>query len=296
MESNQTAARAAKRFLQDRVRNDWSYPDAPPVWSASDEEVRDAQQFCARYYGESESSDSGPGAEAEAGHGAGTGAGTGAGAGAGAAPYKFDSPDSIGPAVAQMREARRTRRRERLEDEMRQNEGLSIWIHRRDVWTGAASVIKYGTRRRANSATPPPSASPPPDDAVPGTLDVVPVAPRLLEANPIRASITPKAYSDIYQKIVVSSRTPSVPINLADMTKALVQGWKDSDEWPSRAALIDPLVGKRRGVPGAAVTSQQAGFITRHPHLEKGVDSVKRIFHLNGHSHGSEYAHGGKVG
>jgi hypothetical protein len=261
MESNQTASRAAKRFLQDRVRNDWAYPGVPPVWSASDEEVRDAQGLCERYYGESESSDSGPG---EAG------------------PYKFDSPDSIADAVVQTRDARRKRRKERLEEEMQHNEGLRLWVERRDMWTGATSVKKYGTRTL--------------DHAGPDAFDMVPVAPRLLDENPIRASITPNSYPDIYQKIVVSSRTPSVPINLADMTKALVQGWKDSDEWPPRPGLIDPLVGKKRGVTGAMANGQHGGFMERHPHLEKSVDSVKRMLHLNGGHHATEHKEGGKAG
>ncbi|KAF2829680.1 hypothetical protein CC86DRAFT_391781 [Ophiobolus disseminans] len=252
MESNQTAARAAKRFLEDRIRSDWAYPDVPPEWSASDEEVRDARDFRERYYGESESGDSSGGEEA--------------------GPYRFDGPDSIGDVVARTREARRKRRRERLEAEMQDNPGLRIWVERRDLWTGAASVKKYGTRQRRAS----------PDSTIAETFDVVPVAPRLLDSNPIRASITPKAYPDIYQKIVVSARTPSVPINLGDMTKALVQGWKDSDEWPPRAALADPLAGKKRSITGMAVNGHEAGFIHRHPHLEKSVDSVKRILHLNG--------------
>jgi hypothetical protein len=284
MESNQTAARAARRFLDDRVRSDWAYPNVPPEWSASDEEVRDARDFRERYYGESESSDSNnEGAEGEAG------------------PYKFDSPDSIGNAVAQKREARRKRRRERLEVEMQQNEGLRLWVERRDRWTGAASVKKYGTRRRHTNNTAPadtvPSPEPEPDrpspdSTAPETFDVVPVAPRLLDSNPIRASITRKAYPDIYQKIVVSSRTPSVPINLADMTKTLVQGWKDSDEWPPRPAMIDPLVGKKRSATGAATNGHHVGFMDRHPHLEKSVDSVKRILHLNGGHQGPD----GKAG
>lgn len=293
MESNQTAARAAKRFLQDRVRNDWAYPDAPPVWSASDEEVRNADGFRERYYGESESSDSDAGEEADA--------------------YKFDSPDSIGDAVAQTREARRRRRRDRLEEEMQHNKGLRIWVERRDLWTGARSVNKYGTRRYANGSTQAVEgatsdskaddeqapAQPEPlslDDGTPETFDVVPVAPRLLKDNPIRESITPKAYSDIYQKIVVSSRTPSVPINLADMSKALVQGWKDSDEWPPRATLMDPLAGKKRSTTGAASHGHHGGFINRHPHLEKGVDSVRRMLHLNGHAQGNAHTEGGKAG
>jgi hypothetical protein len=286
MESNQTAARAAKRFLQDRVRTDWAYPDAVPAWSASDEEVRDAHDFCERYYGESESSDSH--ADTEVG------------------PYKFDSPDSIGDVVAQTRETRRKRRKERIDEEMVENEGLRIWVERRDKWTGAASVKKYGTKRRTTSTAMEghaqkhdatvKSGSQPLDSTPPDTFDVVPVAPRLLESNPIRASITPKVYSDIFQKIVVSSRTPSVPINLADMTKALVQGWKDSEEWPPRVGLLDPLVGKKRSIASTTVNGHQGGFMDRHPHLEKGVDSVKRILHLNGNHPGPEHAEGGKVG
>jgi hypothetical protein len=288
MESNQTAARAAKRFLEDRVRNDWAYPNVPQAWSASDEEVRNAQDFRERYYGESESSDSNN--EEEAG------------------PYKFDSPESIGDAVAQTREARRRRRRERIEAEMQENEGLRIWVERRDLWTGATSVKRYGSRRRSDS-TPPAAEGPSEEKKMPSlsrprsshsvvldTFDIVPVAPRLLDTNPIRASITPKAYSDIFQKIVVSSRTPSVPINLADMTKALVQGWKECDEWPPRAGLVDPLIGKKRGITGAAMNGNHGGFMERHPHLEKGVDSVKRILHLNGNHHGLEHSEGGKLG
>jgi hypothetical protein len=280
MESNQTAARAAKRFLQDRVRTDWAFPDAPPAWAASDEEVRDAHDFCERYYGESESSDSY--ADAEVG------------------PYKFNSPDSIGDAVTQTREARRKRRKERTDKEMLENEGLRIWVERRDRWTGTASVKKYGTIRRTASTavdvqaqkydTKASSESQPLDFAILDAFDVVPIAPRLLESNPIRASITPKVYSDIFQKIVVSSRTPSVPINLSDMTKALVQGWKDSEEWPPRVGLLDPLVGKKRSIASTVVNGHQGGFMDRHPHLEKGVDSVKRILHLNGGQLETEHA------
>lgn len=293
MESNISAARAARRFLDDRIRNDWTYPEVPAAWSASDEEVRDAVDFRERYYGESESGDSDNEDQ-------------------GASPYKFDSPESIGDTVAHTREARKRRRRQRLEQEMKENEGLRIWVEQRDAWTGAASVKKYGTHRQRQADCPPSAAgysseepvmTPPGSEshsiasATPDMADLVPVAPRLLNQNPIRASITPKAYSDIYQKIVVSSRTPSVPINLADMTKALVQGWKDSDEWPPRVAPVDPLAGKKRTVPSTTSNTHHGGFIARHPHLEKGVDGMRRILHLNGHhDHDNEHAQGGKEG
>jgi hypothetical protein len=302
MENNLTAARAARSFLEDHLRDDWEYPDVPGVFSASDEEVRDATDFRERYYGESDSGDSD---DEDAGPG----------------PYKFDSPDSIGDTVAHTREARKTRRKERLEREMKENEGLRIWVERRNVWTGAASVKKYGMNRqrqayRSSSAagysseehavTPTGTGSEAHSisSTNPEAFDLVPVAPRLLATNPIRASISPKAYPDIFQKIVVSARTPSVPINLADMTKALVQGWKDSDEWPPKMGAADPLAGKKRGITGAAHNGHHEGFIRRHPHLEKSVDSMKRILHLNGghHEHGHEHEHnqehavGGKEG
>ncbi|KAJ4308251.1 hypothetical protein N0V94_009433, partial [Neodidymelliopsis sp. IMI 364377] len=114
MENNQTAARAAKRFLDERTRNDWDYPNTPPPWDASDEEVRDAVNFRQRYYGESDSSDSDIEPTTNAGkeeHDA----------------YKFDSPDAIGDAVGRTREKRRKRRRDKLEAEMAENEGLRIW-------------------------------------------------------------------------------------------------------------------------------------------------------------------------
>jgi hypothetical protein len=284
MENNLTAARASRRFLEERLRNDWQYPDVPAFWSASDEEVRDAVDFRERYYGESESGDSD---NEDQGDG----------------PYKFDNPDSIAHAVASTREARRKRRRERMEREMKENEGLRIWVERRDMWTGAASVKKYGTNRQRHrpisaegysseehAATPTGSESQSLDSATQDTSDLVPVAPRLLDKNPIRASISPKTYRDIYQKIVVSSRTPSVPINLADMTKCLVQGWKDSDEWPPRSGAVDPLAGKKRTITGTASNGHHTGFIHRHPHLEKSVDGLKKVLHLNAH-HDQDHDH-----
>lgn len=308
MENNQSAARAAKRFLDDRTRTDWAYPQLPPPWEHSDDEVRTAVDFRERYYGESESSES----DIEPTIGAS------GDVGAQDAAYKFDSPDAIGDAIGRTREQRRKRRRMRLEDEMAENEGLRIWAQRRDAWTGASSVRKYG-RRPAQKQPPaaieqhdsgtgasnttqldsaPPAAAPapttPPLPAEQEELyDVVPVAPRLLPDNAIRASINPKAYSDIYAKIVTSSRTPSVPINLSDMTKALVQGWKDINEWPPKIGTVDPLAGRRRAAGGGAGVlgrgnegSSGSGFIHRHPHLEKGVGSVKKILHLSGGHHG----------
>ncbi|KAK7189179.1 hypothetical protein DPSP01_005430 [Paraphaeosphaeria sporulosa] len=314
MENNQSASRAAQRFLMDRVRTDWSWPDTPDAWSQSDEEVRGVTSFRERFYGTSSPSET----EAEGADGSD--------------PYKFDSPDSIGDAVEQKAQRKKRQRRIALEEEMKVNEGLRTFVERRDAWTGVASVHKYGTAGRpaktqtatqtaqaerspsisadiSSSNAPTPmsvdsqaSAAAAHDESfrtAVATTDepLVPVAPRLLADNAVRKSITPRAYPDIFNKIVVSSRTPSVPINLADMTKALVAGWKENGEWPPKAAPLDPLAGKKRAALAAVRAENGEPFLAHHPHLQKGMDSVRKIFHLNGQAkesgHGSGPANAG---
>jgi hypothetical protein len=225
-------------------------------------------------------------------------------------PYQFDSPDSLGDAVERKLLARKRRRRTILENEMVWNTGLATFIAQQDAWTGAAAVRKYGTQRPKKAAPPtegedsldsasietpttPATASssiqetitsPAPETpTVPASGEpLVPVAPPLLPENTIRNSISPTTYPDIYNKIVMSSRTPSVPINLADMTKALVQGWKDNGEWPPKAAPLDPLAGRKRAIASVRLENGDHQFLSHHPHVKKGMDSVKRIFHLNG--------------
>ncbi|KAF2185221.1 hypothetical protein K469DRAFT_708001 [Zopfia rhizophila CBS 207.26] len=296
MENNQTAARAARRFLTDRVRDDWDWPNSPPYWSASDEEVQGVSQFRERYYGTTDSSE----AETEGD--------------ANVDPYKFDSPDSIGTAIESKVESRKRKRRTVLESEMAWNEGLTCFVRRRDVWTGAASVKKYGTNRQGSategyhsstSDTTMPSEASSSNGAplVPSNVQdldcLIPLAPPLLPNNATRDSITPKAYTDIYNKIVMSSRTPSVPINLSDMTRALVQGWKDNGEWPPKAGPLDPLAGRKRaallgGKMDKGDIHGEGPFLAHHPHMKKGMESMKRIFHLNGyHPHSSEHGTNG---
>ena len=304
MENNQTAARAAKRFLSDRVRDDWDWPNTPECWSASDEEVRGVSEFRERYYGTTDpefESDK----EAESS--------------ASADPYQFDSPDSIGDDLLRKKQTRKRKRRLAQESEMEWNQGLSTFVSRRDVWTGAAAVKKYGVQQQ----TQPPTETSPSYLSIFGNGDVnaneaeatailnplipaptdssskndpadplIPLAPTLLHDNPIRASIKPKVYSDIYNNIVVVGRSPSVPVNLSDMTRALVHGWRENGEWPPKVGPLDPLAGGRKRSSAAANGNASGNtgdsgspFLAHHPHVKKGMDSVKRIFHLNGHQH-----------
>jgi len=303
MESNQTAAREARRFLAERVRDDWDWPNTLIPWPVSDEEVRGLTEFRERYYGTTS------GSEAE----------TELETNGGIDPYKFDSPDSIALAVESKLEDRKRKRRATLEEEMAWNEGVACFVQRRDAWTGATAVKKYGMNKRISIISPTETSisnaiangeEPSHDDSntilstpriTQNSESVTPIARPLLPHNPIRDSISPKTYPEIYSKVVVSSRSPSVPINLADMTRALVQGWKENGEWPPRAGPLDPLAGRRKNAVAAAKRGRddvvnaygEEAFLKHHPHVKKGMESVKRIFRLSGgHNSSSGIAHG----
>ena len=292
MESNQTASREARRFLAERVRDDWDWPNTPHLWSDSIEEVRGVTEFRERYYGTTS------GSEAE----------TEPDTNAGIDPYKFDSPDSIAVAVESKLEDRKKKRKAMLEEEMSWNEGVACFVQRRDAWTGATAVKKYNMNKRISTTSPlgtkmsngiTNSEESSHDDSnitlstsqfTQDLESLAPIARPLLPHNPIRDSISPKTYPEIYSKVVISSRSPSVPINLTDMTRALVQGWKENGEWPPRTGPLDPLAGRRKGAMGAAKRENdgatkahgEEAFLAHHPHMKKGMESVKRIFRLSG--------------
>lgn len=95
---------------------------------------------------------------------------------------------------------------------------------------------------------------------------LLPIAPPLLPpANPMRASITPALYASIYEKVVVHSLQPSCPINLSDMMRACVAGWKRDGEWPPRLTGPEPAalvaVKRRKSATAAsAAPPSPAGF------------------------------------
>ncbi|KAL2880220.1 hypothetical protein SGCOL_004607 [Colletotrichum sp. CLE4] len=78
------------------------------------------------------------------------------------------------------------------------------------------------------------------------TLIPVP-APLLPPGNPMRASITPSVYISLYEKVIVHALTPSCPVNLSDMIRACVVGWKRDGEWPPKPSAAEPgIVAVRR--------------------------------------------------
>ncbi|KAH8899487.1 hypothetical protein GQ53DRAFT_758675 [Thozetella sp. PMI_491] len=104
------------------------------------------------------------------------------------------------------------------------------------------------TRSNASSTTKPTSASttglaePTPLYPVETLLPIPP--PLLPPQNGMRASVTPSIYPSLYDKIVVHSLQPSCPVNLGDMVRACVVGWKRDGEWPPKpsvAVAIPPV-------------------------------------------------------
>ncbi|KAI9820719.1 MAG: hypothetical protein M1827_005089 [Pycnora praestabilis] len=210
-------------------------------------------------------------------------------------PYKFDSPDAIGVNMQEHVAERRRKRRKVLREEMSWNEGLACWVARRDAWSGgrvghasstqssliSASTITTSSQSKTksvasdNGATPLTPLSTDPDDI----LELIPTLPPLLPpTHPIRASINPSTYPQIYAKVVIQSLAPVIPINLSDVTKALVQGWKEDDQWPPKGGNVEPsFAGKRKGNNGSGVGGG-GGRGTRH--LTKGVGVVKKALGL----------------
>src|SRR5438477_12076202 len=73
------------------------------------------------------------------------------------------------------------------------------------------------------------------DSSEADTIPHIPLPPPIIPvAHPLRGLIHPGTYSGIYSRVTIQGTTPAVPINLADMTRVLVQGWKDNGEWPPK--------------------------------------------------------------
>lgn len=224
--------------------------------------------------------------------------------------FKFDSPDSVGTALAERRQQRKRKRQAELDEEMSWNTGLAHFVARRDAWSCAHTVqevrilearrdergqsdtasdgssSRTSRESRSTDGTSPPTSpvakSHPP---VPATvsrilpasiLTMVPLAPTLMPTHPIRSRITSHSYPEIYNKIILQSRTPSVPINLRVLMLALIQGWKDDGEWPPKPAVVEKSIGRRKGKDG---------------HLKQGVKAVGRVLRITGSessSHGKK--------
>ncbi|RCI12266.1 hypothetical protein L249_0007 [Ophiocordyceps polyrhachis-furcata BCC 54312] len=91
---------------------------------------------------------------------------------------------------------------------------------------------------------------------------LVPVGlPLLPPSNSMRATITPAVYSNLYDKVVLNNVQPSCPINLSDMLRSCVAGWKRDGEWPPRPAVPDPTVSVRRSKKASSAGGDCSGSV-----------------------------------
>lgn len=88
---------------------------------------------------------------------------------------------------------------------------------------------------------------------------VIPIPPPLLPPqNPMRASVQPSMYGSLYDKVVVQSLQPSCPVNLSDMLRACVVGWKRDGEWPPRPSYPAPAAVQAANAEALAMRQRKA--------------------------------------
>lgn len=361
--SRDASVREAKTFVKEVVRNDWDFETGVPSASSADGSLCHNREVCEWRVREFDSSTS----ELE--------------------PQTSDSEDEPVMTAGQQTDIeRRRKRRRQMDDEMAWNEGLRVWMARRNAWSGAktrrqirteeekrtmagaqtdttdqsdgldvatgvssatsqsttltgsgkGSVSDLATRTETSLAIvdrekseelshradltsgqqgdQEEGQSTAPDEETKGKassetnitepdasagltsfpavedqtedekeneeLDepLVPVAPPFIsDSNPVRATIMPSIYPSIYTKVVVQGMTPTMPVNLAHLTKAMVQGWKSDGQWPPKPAVTSIVLGDTATVPKKPEERQEAPTGRRKNSI---TNAVKKVFHF----------------
>lgn len=87
--------------------------------------------------------------------------------------------------------------------------------------------------------------------------------PILPPSNPLRASIAPTVYLSLFDKVILHNLQPACPVNLSDMLRSCVAGWKRDGEWPPRPSAPEPMAAARRKKRATSSTNEQAGNVAR---------------------------------
>lgn len=204
------------------------------------------------------------------------------------------------------RQRTKLKRVKREEEETGWNEGLALWVARRNAWTGAKTVNLATKGLDIDSDDESDTEEVASENGADQTNNliesvVLPVPAAILPAfHPLRIGVNSKTHSEIYSQMIIGGRSPSVPINLAYLTRALVQGWQDAGEWPPKLAPAEPSIARRKQRGAEAVedaacaaadlrtaTPRPTSFgpsnsANRLPRFKKGVQSVRRAFRLSG--------------
>lgn len=313
MDKRSAAARAVKKGLVEKIAADWEF-QWPRVGSATspattiqyEETVEKAVEWRERSYATSDSSSV---SEMETNnhtigsirerirHTLGT--------------DTWSRSDSLlsEASLEQRRQRRKKRRRKRLEEEMQWNDGLACFTARRNMWTCArpgapvsnpsneASMSSSDDSMMVNSNAPrtngrflSPTATEPSkstSDTIPAAaaatdILVIPLcAPLIPPTNAIRTTIKPAIYPNLYSKIVEQGLTPSIPVNLSDIVRACVHGWQEAGEWPPKESVAPTTA------TGSVNGRRKVAARNSHPHIRKGVESVKKALRLSGSGSGS---------
>ena len=116
----------------------------------------------------------------------------------------------------------------------------------------------------ATDSTVPSSSSPAPvieNTSLYPVQTLLPLPPPLLPPqNPMRASVTPSIYPSLYDKIIINNMQPSCPVNLADMLRACVVGWKRDGEWPPKSQytnIVAPPMPVPKPMSAAEIAAQR---------------------------------------
>jgi hypothetical protein len=308
------AAREVNRTLQEKVRADWEYPlpAQPSTTADSTSEATAKAAYRERFYGTTDDSFSDDDGDS---------------------PtileqsiddmYAFDSPDTVGAELERKLQERKRKKRKLMEDEMVTNGGLRTFQARRNAWTGAvpkeevnddhtdaslplpappklntssdSSPVDTPTSSSSNFPGLPQAQATQAELVLPAVDVLVPIAePLLPSTNPVRQTLSSRSQSELYEKVVRDSRTPAIPINLAEMMQIIVQGWKDEGNWPPRGgALPEPMIANRRTrvtkkvgmrdeLVGGGNGGSSGGLLANHKHLRQSVEGVKKLLRLSG--------------
>ncbi|KUJ13147.1 uncharacterized protein LY89DRAFT_591203 [Mollisia scopiformis] len=245
---------AVKKFLMDRVRQDWmwEWPRPEPKSDESSPEREPEQLDEAILQGNWKDRDewlsNASESDGEPSIPAATSSPDTPSPTSKSSPFRFESPDGVGMTIKKTQMERKRRRKKRLAEEISWNDGLRCFVARRDAWTGARRVSR--SKSGFSGVKPAQRASMSSEDGGSSTAIEhdeddewedeieVPVAPSIIPPeNAMRASILPAAYNTIYDKVVVQALTPSCPMNLKDVTRSCVQGWKRDGEWPPKPTV-----------------------------------------------------------
>ena len=255
--ANEEAVRTAKQQIRSKLREDWTWPptsSSPPETldsedAASEWRERDSDSSLA-----STPQDRSPN------------------------PYKYDSPDSLHQSLV----FRKRRRKRRMREEMEWNEGLRTYVERRDAWAGARTgppqIPESPFDSPYSQARPPPA-----NGSINATTSsssssrtLVPVPPPILPPDhPIRATVQPATYPQIYSKIIIQGLTPTVPINLKDVVNSLVVGWKKDGEWPPKTEAEKASLAQAAAAGDGMATGMGMGGHPRKA-VRRSVGKVKR--------------------